>query len=509
MALVEHSVHDTMFGNDENKIENDTQNNAQDGSKEGTRCTKSRRRYTCGCVFFSILFTGLFALAVYLQLQAFVSGLCFRLLGVELDVCTDPLELILLLDIDNPSTVSLEVHTLRVSITKQDHNADLIEFQSSALKVEKNSNTVEAKIFIVLRDPISAELEHISANNFAFQDNYQISIYANVTFRFIADLAISWPISFTTSLKPEISTRNNSRSCGRNLTCLFSSKVDECCEMSPPQFSIDEVRFNGQTSDFLMSALNATMSMHGIALQADRMELEFVDPVDFNPFANMTFEIMTDLYNGRPTTHIIFSLFLKGDSSANLVSLFTRGSPGPQLRGKRPAAGAPGCALQRAIRNLSVASPSSEIPNMGGSEIDPWSHLSIVISDYKEIDAVTAAISFSLRNPTVRMIPCAWILARVFESLQKVSPWRKCRGHCCLPLVIHFLLFVLSLESCFFSHAVHSDRRRPSAHSPRHELPFRRWRRRRRGPGAGAGAHGLPEVWIPLPVSRGGVRGSG
>jgi hypothetical protein len=269
------------------------------------------------------------------------------------------------------------VHTLRVSITKQDHDAELIEFQSSALKVENNSNTVEAKIFIVLRDPISAELEHISANNFTIQDTYQMRIHADVTFRLIADLAISWPISFTTSVDPEISSRKNSRPCGKNLSCLFSSKQEECCEMSPTQFSIDEVRFNGQTSDFLMSALNATMSMYAIALQADRMELEFVDPVDFNQFANMTFEIMTDVYNGRPTTHIIFSLFLKGGSSANLVSLFTSDTPGPQLRGKHPAAGAQGFALQRAIRNLSVPSPSGKFRKMVGPvpDIDPWSYL--------------------------------------------------------------------------------------------------------------------------------------
>jgi hypothetical protein len=87
----------STFGNDENEIENDAKDGARDGRKESILCTKSKRRYACGCIFLLIIFIGLFALAVYLQLQAFISGLCFRLLGVEIDVCTDPLELILLL----------------------------------------------------------------------------------------------------------------------------------------------------------------------------------------------------------------------------------------------------------------------------------------------------------------------------------------------------------------------------------------------------------------------------
>ena len=81
-----------------------------DSQKEGSRIVRSRLKYICACVLLTVILVGLFALGISLQLLSFISGLCFRLLGVDIDVCShcsDPLQITFLLDDDNPLTASV------------------------------------------------------------------------------------------------------------------------------------------------------------------------------------------------------------------------------------------------------------------------------------------------------------------------------------------------------------------------------------------------------------------
>jgi hypothetical protein len=404
------------------------------------------------CVFSVIKITvfvaGFVAVTISLEMISFFSKLNYRLLLVEADICDDPMPMNLLIVIDNPSTVSVEIKSTNGQITKND--TQLASFNATRIMIgNRQTQMVSIHSTIALESGFATELSRISVDNFTLVEAYDITLNLDLKCTFMAGLALSFSYSTLVSWHPHTILRRaapHEPTCPIHLPCLYTSAPNECCDALPPQFTAHDLALDGRPAHTIRASINATLSLHGLAVQADGLELELVHPTDPTPLSPLAIAVITASTNstsstphalhGAPRAHTRLRLDASSQSPVALAALLrdvfagrgpTTGSRAPVLQGRRPAAaggGTPTCALQRHLQNLSlsclaaaaagtVTSPSNSTGARANSTRarsagrGVWESLSAVVSDVSDAGPGALVVRFSVRNPTVLRHCCS------------------------------------------------------------------------------------------------------